>query len=639
MDLKTWKNDLKRLLDNLEANNCREQDEQNAVDSLKRLYTQLGGHLLDGVGLIPFLIRFLCYDDVESYALAILILLKSVQSPDYDKTFADALEDLMEIDSKPHLLKILAHSFTIAPTICHQLFLQNKTLIGYITADITDIINGSAQDSKYLDLLNLFSAACIDELCRAPIADQYMVALIRALERPNLRVSSTAALVVLKVWNNVKKETFNDHKTLSLSDLETVLTKALDENIANGIEGLAFLSLNYRSMRDNHQLISKLMTHLESDPYGVVSVLANLTNIPKKDQVSQLKNMHKKPDDEAQLVRFIEYLVDSQKIGKITGLKSVSTRVQEKVIELIYNISTVKQARPKLAQQGGYHTVITFLVNSSQNIDYKDKLHIKKPIDNPALRLMAINTLANILVSSNPNALFTKSEIVTPVPFLLEPVIQYDIELNGTKTESPLSQVEIDPPELFNALIALINISSVDGMDVKLLTVKLGWPAIGNLMLSANVQIRRSVLELLANLIMTPLCMEKFFNWSSEKDENFKNFQTLIRLMDLEDGQSQLAVLNILANSSDFDLIATMLSTSNLFIDHLFELIANTDDSDKLLRGFYILQNLANLPDHQLVAEAATKYKLKAVVANIFRTVGDLEVRHMAIDSLKKLQP
>ncbi|KAG7885782.1 hypothetical protein KL938_000814 [Ogataea parapolymorpha] len=638
MENSVTKNELNRVLEKLNKNSGDPNLVKEADGLLKRLYSQLSQTGSEGLNLIPAILGFLQYENLNSVVLAILITLQAKSGKDYNEKLIDSLEDLIELSPRQQVFKVLTQLFTIAPAICHQLFIQNQTLVSYITTETTELINDTIPKSRFSSLLNLFSAACVDELCRIPIADHYSVVPIRALESDDLHVRALGALVILKIWNNIKKETFKDHPNLLLNNLEKVLSEALEHNDPSAVEGLAYLSLNSKSLRDNHSLMAKLTEYLDTEPYGVVCVLANLTRVAKKDQLSQLKNMNKEPDNEKQLGDFFKYLLESETIGKVTSLKSVSSRVQEKAVELLYNISTERNCRPQLIQQGGIGTVVTYLIKSSQNIDYKNGISISKPIENQELRLIAINTLANILSSSNPTAVFTRSELVTPVPFLLEPVIQYDIEINGTKTTSPLSRLEIDNADLFTALVALINLSSVDDMDVKLVPMKLGWPAIGNLMLSANVQIRRCILELLANLIVTPLCMEKFFNWTPEKDENYRNFKILVQLVDLDDRASQLAVLNILANSSDFELVAAVLQKSNMFLDRLFGILQNQYDTDILLRGFYILQNLAGLSDHEVVASYAQKYNLKGILGDLFRNVGDLEVRHMAIDACKRLQ-
>ncbi|KAG7830307.1 hypothetical protein KL920_001945 [Ogataea angusta] len=638
MENSVTKNELSHALEQLNKNSSDPNLVKEADVLLKKVYSQLSQKGSEGLNLIPAILGFLQYDKLNSIVLASLITLQTKGGREYNEKLTDSLEDLIELSPRQQVFKVLTQLFTIAPAICHQLFIENQTLVSYITTETTELINDTIPKSRFASLLALFSAACVDELCRIPIADQYSVVPIRALESNDLHTRALGALVVLKIWNNLKKETFKDHSNLSLNNLEKVLSEALEKNDPSAVEGLAYLSLNSKSLRDNHFLIEKLTEFLNTEPYGVVCVLANLTRVAKKDQLSQLKNMNKEPDNEKQLCGFFKFLVDSGIVGKVTSLKSVSSRVQEKAIELLCNISTDRSCRPQLVQQGGVGTVVTYLIKSSQNIDYKNGISISKPIENQELRLTAINTLANILSSSNPTAVFTRSELVTPVPFLLEPVIQYDIEINGTQTTSPLSQLEIENADLFTSLVALINLSSVDDMDVKLVPMKLGWPAIGNLMLSANLQIRRCILELLANLIVTPLCMEKFFNWTSEKDENYRNFKILVQLVDLDDRTSQLAVLNILANSSDFELVAVILQKSEMFLDRLFASLQNQYDSDILLRGFYILQNLAGLPDHELVASYAQRHNLKGMLGDIFRNVGDLEVRHMAIDVCKRLQ-
>ncbi|GME93690.1 unnamed protein product [[Candida] boidinii] len=277
------------------------------------------------------------------------------------------------------------------------------------------------------------------------------------------------------------------------------------------------------------------------------------------------------------------------------------------------------------------------------------------------------------MMNNNPNLIFNKFSNITPIPFLLEILCQYDIETNGNNYGneklhlSPLNGVHISAVDVFEVLIALTNLSSLEDIQVKKLIIHFCWIQIKNLMLSLDSQIQRSDLELLCNLIMVPTCTQKFFDWEINKDDitkaeneneekekeesdkrkNFLNFRILCKLIGSLDLKSQIATLNIFANSSEYEMISITLMQSEIFLNHLYEVLdtQGIEEEELTTRCLYILLNGINaVSDSKDNNKTEILSKFKALnnwedtILKIVRATSEEDIRGMGFEILKALK-
>lgn len=155
------------------------------------------------------------------------------------------------------------------------------------------------------------------------------------------------------------------------------------------------------------------------------------------------------------------------------------------------------------------------------------------------------------------------------------------------------------------ALLALTNLASSetsDGEEVckRIVSTDDYWSTIENLMLDENVPLQRSTLELISNMMSHPLTIAaKFFNL--ENPQSLKNFNILVKLLQLSDIESQRAVAAIFANiATTIPLIAKELLTKKELIENAIQVFADQIDDielrQRLLMLFYGLFEM--IPDN-----------------------------------------
>ncbi|GMF63261.1 unnamed protein product [[Candida] boidinii] len=222
---------------------------------------------------------------ITSIVLVIFINLKNSFPLEFEDELNDQLDDIITTsesknDAKSLFLK-LNELFPLFPSMCSKIFTSNENFIILITREINIIINNSsinatAGSSKVIGsdtiindeiyaILKLFSGACIDESCRVTIAEHYSSFIIRMLkfnfhnyhdsktnvnnmdkmnktqiQRENIKLylynQIISSLIIIKVWNNLKKEVHENNKDfMTLDLLSEVLIDGINEssNIAD----------------------------------------------------------------------------------------------------------------------------------------------------------------------------------------------------------------------------------------------------------------------------------------------------------------------------------------------------------------------------------------------------------------------
>ncbi|GME73495.1 unnamed protein product [[Candida] boidinii] len=746
---------------------------------------------------------------ITSIVLVIFINLKNSFPLEFEDELNDQLDDIITTsesknDAKSLFLK-LNELFPLFPSMCSKIFTSNENFIILITREINIIINNSsinatAGSSKVIGsdtiindeiyaILKLFSGACIDESCRVTIAEHYSSFIIRMLkfnfhnyhdsktnvnnmdkmnktqiQRENIKLylynQIISSLIIIKVWNNLKKEVHENNKDfMTLDLLSEVLIDGINEssNIADSndnsndnndhtdeankikkesVEGLMYISLNIKfkqNLRNDNSFIDSLLailfkgvkkleetenkdsitneaTQSKQDVqllYGCLCIISNLTIYNKKlsdDEQSfqslkdyaQLKTIDKQTgerrkeaekDNDEDISKFIDNLLISKNfINDLTQLTKLnvfnnSTGLRNQIVLIISNFTTLAKFRKEIVKQNGFNYLLNFLVNTSNEINYNllnnegiilykenTKININD-INDPNIRFNCIKSIARIMMNNNPNLIFNKFANITPIPFLLEILCQYDIETNGNNYGneklylSPLNGVHISPVDVFEVLIALTNLSSLEDIQVKKLIIHFCWTQIKNLMLSLDSQIQRSDLELLSNLIMVPTCTQKFFDWEINKDDitkdgnedteesdkrkNFLNFRILCKLIGSLDLKSQIATLNIFANSSEYEMISMVLMQSEIFLNHLFEVLdtQGIEEEELTTRCFYILLNGINaVSESKDIDKTEILGKFKALndwedaILKIVRATSDEDIKEMGLEILKALK-
>jgi len=650
----------------------------------------------DIVPILGYILDYLCYEDTRSVSLIIIMTLRDTFGESkLGAEIISILDDkitMADTRAQRYLsIEILGILYSAIPNACTNMFLKNDVMVKLLANEITFLL-ASRNDQLLFDggrnlqsILLIFSAACIDEASRKLIAKLYLGLLVKTLKIGNstgdeLELECLAGTIIIKIYKSIERESFDkEGNALSLNYICEVLINGLlsQHNVkiaAYSVEGLAFLSLSpdiRRLLRKDDNFLTALIEDkfLEDSNeicYGTLCIMNTLTKVPslhsdreksmdKLRSYAQLSNAdprtrkqlkRSREDTKDEVIEFSTCLMKSKKVLEMISriIKRFQTSgIMDQAIYIIQNLCYNPGIRTELTKHGALGILLSYLTARSDGIKYDPEMfcELKKPIVSPGTRQKAISALAKIIMSHNPKVLFyQKFDVFTPVAFLLEEVVQYDLDTGGRTGSTPLkglSEDQLTAIDCFEALVALTNLTSVDDMKLKNIVLRLGWLSIYNLTLSDNYQIQRADLELLSNLMLLPTCSEKFFNWKTKADVNYEHFQRLCQLMNLVDRSSQMAVLNIFANSSDYRIIGQMLCGSEFFVDHFVQEMADQmKDEEIQLRCFYVLANLLNVSDDRSNIYQIVKSKLVKVINYCSVDAKDPELRRIA-QEIKKL--
>lgn len=572
---------------------------------------------------IKWMVKQLCLrmnrDDCKHIALLIFTILNSKHEKDFQRQFLSFVESLLieaeeglDDSATTLLIEILTELYPAFTLLCSSILLGNdldKLLHSKATSKRTDI-------KLHLKILNLLAVACIDENVRAHISENYLSILEEAMGIERLMIP--CALVLVKSWSFSKLQKYSIH------DLATIAAegflKAVDidnkDNMAASIESLVFLSLkvSVKSILRHYNrfcptVVEKITSLPCNDPnlYGLLFLVANLGSIPSKNSKSEANVLHElkhyadlqnptkgdneTKDDIVAVKRFNkEYVIDYKIISHFRSkLPDMSKACIDALLRIIYNTSHDRTQCAKCVEQGAVIIVLEYLMN--------------KKHEDMDTNLIAVRSLALILIYTNPASVFNKYSPLSAIPFLFESLfISYS---NDPNEKFFLNKDEVNNSDIMWCLLALTNLASdlKDGEDIcKAIALNPKyWDVIESLMLDNTLDIRKSTLELICNLMSHPISIAaKFFNF--ENARSAKNFNTLVLLLTSSDLATHRAITGIFANiASSIPYIAKLLLGQQKLIEGCTKIfISDMEDPlvvQRVLTLFYSLFELAPYED------------------------------------------
>ncbi|CAI4811711.1 AMM_1a_G0049620.mRNA.1.CDS.1 [Saccharomyces cerevisiae] len=566
--------------------------------------------------LVKELILRISEDEVKSMMLIIFAELQSSFQKDFDKAVVDFMSSLIveaEIDvgNDPLsiIVKTLSELYPSLTTLCSEIFLTNGLSKLFKKRVFEE------QDLQFTkELLRLLSSACIDETMRTYITENYLQLLERSLNVEDVQIYS--ALVLVKTWSFTKLTCIN-LKQLSeifinaisrriMPKIENVNESAvkLEEvpKVEMSVEALAYLSLKASvkiMIRNNESFTEILLTMIKSQKmthclYGLLVIMANLSTLPEESNgssqsINDLKNyadlkgpgadkVGAEKESKEDILLFNEkYILRTELISFLKReMHNLSPNCKQQVVRVIYNITRSKNFIPQCISQGGTTIILEYLAN---------KQDIGEPI-----RILGCRALTRMLIFTNPGLIFKKYSALNAIPFLFELLPR-----STPVDDNPLHNDEqIKLTDNYEALLALTNLASSetsDGEEVckHIVSTKIYWSTIENLMLDENVPLQRSTLELISNMMSHPLTIAaKFFNL--ENPQSLRNFNILVKLLQLSDVESQRAVAAIFANiATTIPLIAKELLTKKELIENAIQVFADQIDDIELRQRLLML--------------------------------------------------
>ncbi|AJT71970.1 She4p [Saccharomyces cerevisiae YJM195] len=566
--------------------------------------------------LVKELILRISENEVKSMMLIIFAELQSSFQKDFDKAVVDFMSSLIveaEIDvgNDPLsiIVKTLSELYPSLTTLCSEIFLTNGLSKLFKKRVFEE------QDLQFTkELLRLLSSACIDETMRTYITENYLQLLERSLNVEDVQIYS--ALVLVKTWSFTKLTCIN-LKQLSeifinaisrriMPKIENVNESAvkLEEvpKVEMSVEALAYLSLKASvkiMIRSNESFTEILLTMIKSQKmthclYGLLVIMANLSTLPEESNgssqsINDLKNyadlkgpgadkVGAEKESKEDILLFNEkYILRTELISFLKReMHNLSPNCKQQVVRVIYNITRSKNFIPQCISQGGTTIILEYLAN---------KQDIGEPI-----RILGCRALTRMLIFTNPGLIFKKYSALNAIPFLFELLPR-----STPVDDNPLHNDEqIKLTDNYEALLALTNLASSetsDGEEVckHIVSTKVYWSTIENLMLDENVPLQRSTLELISNMMSHPLTIAaKFFNL--ENPQSLRNFNILVKLLQLSDVESQRAVAAIFANiATTIPLIAKELLTKKELIENAIQVFADQIDDIELRQRLLML--------------------------------------------------
>lgn len=499
---------------------------------------------------------------------------------------------------------VAAAVFPMLPSMASQLFLSE----GFVESVVSNLSKKAKSTRMKHAALEMFSAACIDKNCRQAInrsCSGWLEDQVTAAEEPSAGI---AALVLAKIRGADNDHVVPDHEE-RVRDTENsvdLVQKFKDMMMVEeplesqrSIEGLAYTSLKpaiKEELAHDKVFLTNLVGLLRKSSgkqgliFGASTILVNLTKyLPtlseEEKYISQLRayaNTSKaklEPDpleDNEHVTSRCKAVLDSNVVSVLSTIsKNLGTRTSLLIGTLLLSLSKEPKHRGPLAQQGAVKLLLQ-LHSSTTGIS---------AIDEQTRRISA-HALARILISINPNLIFTPSS-TPPLTSTLRPLLSL---LSDDPLNTP-SSGHRDLLPVFESLLALTNLCSVSDPSIHTTIIRHSWPRIEDLLLSPTPLIQRATTELICNLASSAAGAAKFGDGSSQAQNRVHILLALADADDLPTRQAAGGALAMLTESSPAVVEAVLRRERGVKI--LLDLCAEEEgDDDCRLRGLVCLANL-----------------------------------------------
>ncbi|SCU81918.1 LANO_0B04566g1_1 [Lachancea nothofagi CBS 11611] len=569
-------------------------------------------------------------EQLESHLQSIINSILVVAGTDVDAAAAEK-HLFVVID----VLRIL---YLVLTTFCTNVFLS-KEFQQSAKKHISD------NDNMVFALLGLMSTACVDEAARNYIAENYADTLNNCIKIDKFKVAAT--LLLLKTWSftKLKGNAIVDMAATLVEEIERARGSEFEEM---AVEGLAYLSLklSVKSLLiKKERLRPVFLDYLKSEKtsfpmyYGILVILGNLSSPLEPETQEQKtveslkayassKSVETEPEmialKESDVSRFVSHFILHQNViglvkAQIRKRNRQSSGPRAQLLRIVYNAARSKTLITESVKQGS----VTFLLESLASNTVTEES-----------RLLALKSLARTLTLVNPQLVFKDYSALNALPFLFELIP------DPTK---PTFDGNIKSKDTYESLLALTNLATLQDSSVvceKIVTVPIFWNKIENLMLDTTVEIQRSTLELLSNLMAGSLHLAvKFFNF--DNPTSLRNFKVLVKLLNLKDVQSQLAVAAIFSNiSCSVPFIAQELAQQPELINTALQILQDQcHEAEMRHRLIIFFDAIASVEPHSQILLAQNP-KVEQVLKNVRELEAESSSNYLtAIDAiLKKLQ-
>ncbi|THZ05835.1 ARM repeat-containing protein [Aureobasidium pullulans] len=467
-----------------------------------------------------------------------------------------------------------ASVFPLVPQTVAKLFLTPGFLEGLIP--VLERNSSGQRKSHRLEqaAMELMSAACVDKACRESLAK------------------------IAYNWLDDVAHTSSEAEAASMAAL--VLAKIPPAEQQSSIEGLAYTSLQPKikgEIVSNTALLDKLIERLKStttaDPctFGILTIFSNLVSYrpaqsEEQQKMSQLRNYaeskkqeEKDPlDDDQHVTARCKTVLDANLIPVlVTAARSHYTvTILGITAKILHALAREQKHRGKLAQQGA----VKLLLQTIDRLQTPEGPASASDSAQAAIQLAA-HALARILISVNPQHVFSRAmpaiSALRPLTLLLTP---------DTSSETR------DLLPVFESLLALTNLASLEDDAVKDALLRQAWQPTEDLLLSTNKLVQRASVELVCNLMASPAGVAKYADGSPAAKHRL---HVLLALADAEDLATRRAAGGALAMLTEWDAAAKAVLEHDRGVSILLDMCG--DESEEIKhRGLVCILNLISAP-------------------------------------------
>ena len=544
-------------------------------------------------------------------------------------------ENIPYIDgaSFKNFLAVVEMCFPVIPEETTQIYTRKRTKEYFLEK--------KHEKTFYIPILKCMSASCIVENCRKFNADNYKTLMENLFQSYDKPVKVLASLVLAKEWSFIHQ--LLNNKKIKITDVADCLMlyiegeseneKDLENYIDFAVEGLTYVSLFWEArewMRVDVSFVEKLLDIFQrsskstnintSIQYVVLTILANLTRSKSRissqyqGSRSELKQavMPKVGSDSNEEkidgIRLFneELLKDDELISKLSLVKtyeSSSKNIMNAVVDIIYNISSdqKKSVRTELVKQGALTIIVNYLIKNSKIEKVEKRLLPTIPNDSQQAEhyLKALQSLARMMISVNPEIAFGNYDVKTTIPFLTQ-LLGNNENINDNDSNNDNdnndninnnNNLELTLLDKYESLLALTNVASIENPSLRDFIITEFFPYVDDLILSSHLQL--ATFQLLSNLINRPVLLAKFFN--VEQTKNKERLLITLKLFNSVEVNLQVAVGKFLVNATEFDMIAEVLVSTVTIRNELLEILVSILDRQLGHSGD---ENKSNISSH-----------------------------------------
>ncbi|KAJ6134028.1 hypothetical protein N7523_000350 [Penicillium sp. IBT 18751x] len=499
----------------------------------------------------------------------------------------------------------VAAVFPVAPAAAANVFLSDEFMKA-----LTPLAAPDAKRKRVeVTIAELLNAACVSRPCREAVTKNFSEWLSHTLTNGSDEASELAAVVLAKIRasepntaENGKVEDADTGVSELVQRFKGLMSESKAENVSHAIEGLAYSSVKpvvKDELAKDPSFLRELVTVLKkniSDSsvlYGGLMVISNLTKFlpnlsEEQKKMSQLKDYADASVGKAKAAAAPDPLEEDEVVldrcravidaGAMTLLVECGRVAMPSVHDLTAKILLALARRTKsrgiLAQQGAVKLLLGLAVPKQGN-----------PSLATETTQTASHALARILISVDPAHVFPSSGF-PQVTSAVRPLLS----LLTTPESAPIS---VDQPRdllpVFESLLALTNLASYPHDDTPAeLTVREGWPAVEDLLLSSNPRVQRAACELVCNLMTCESGIVKFADGSKRASQRL---HILLALTDADDIPTRRAAGGAVAMLTEYDAAIAAVLERPRGVDLLLGLCQEDDDA-LVHRGVVCVRNL-----------------------------------------------